>query len=363
MLMDDTVLMATSRKKMIEKIKTMNDFCKRFGMIINMKKTKFMAINGKRDDLANIIVDNLRIQHTEDYTYLGSIFTADGKISSAVKAQMNTKAKEFHKFISFLNKNNDLPFTIKRKVFENAFLPAILYGCESWLSCDLKPVTKMFNQAMKHLLGVRYSTCTDLCLVEAGFQPVDALIRQRQRTTLQRLWSERRDMLDDPFAHAMRIVLASRYPTSTNITRLLQGNVDELHLAGEKLRVDIRESTSSRRVTYKSVTNPDLTTSPLYTTEHHIPEERRKAFTRFRVSSHSLAIETGRWNRRGRGRLPPEERLCPCGEVQTEEHAVSYCPHTQHLREEYGIRTVQDLISNETTLLTKCDFIYTHNIF
>ncbi|MPC76581.1 hypothetical protein E2C01_070998 [Portunus trituberculatus] len=34
-----------------------------------------------------------------------------------------------------------------------------------------------------------------------------------------------------------------------------------------------------------------------------INEVHRIAFTRLRVISHSLAIETGRWYRRGRGRL------------------------------------------------------------
>ena len=61
------------------------------------------------------------------------------------------------------------------------------------------------------------------------------------------------------------------------------------------------------------------------------------SFTRFRVSGHSLAVETGRWNRRGRGRLPMEERLCVCGQVQTEQHVVEQCPITSDIRVRYGL--------------------------
>ena len=83
----------------------------------------------------------------------------------------------------------------------------------------------------------------------------------------------------------------------------------------------------------------------------------RISFTRFRLSGHSLAIETGRWNRRGRGRLPVEERLCECGLVQTEKHVIEYCPKTQQLRNVYGIRTLHDLFSNSSNE-AQCKFVH-----
>ena len=61
-----------------------------------------------------------------------------------------------------------------------------------------------------------------------------------------------------------------------------------------------------------------------------INEHDRIAASRLRLSSHSLAIETGRWSR-----VPRERRLCSCGEVQTEEHVVCHCPRTIHVRERH----------------------------
>ena len=61
----------------------------------------------------------------------------------------------------------------------------------------------------------------------------------------------------------------------------------------------------------------------------NINELERMEWTRLRLSSHSLAVEVGRWNRRGRGRLPMEERLCVCGQIQTEQHVIEICPRTQ----------------------------------
>ena len=76
------------------------------------------------------------------------------------------------------------------------------------------------------------------------------------------------------------------------------------------------------------------------------------------VSSHMLAVETGRWNRRGRGRLPMEERLCSCGLIQSEEHVVSDCPISQNLRNKYGFASINDLMNGNIPDETACKFVY-----
>ena len=45
--------------------------------------------------------------------------------------------------------------------------------------------------------------------------------------------------------------------------------------------------------------------------------------TRLRSSSHKLVTETGRWSC-----IPRVDRLCPCGVIQTEQHAICHYPLT-----------------------------------
>ena len=45
-----------------------------------------------------------------------------------------------------------------------------------------------------------------------------------------------------------------------------------------------------------------------------------------RLSSHKLTIETGRWSR-----ILREQRLCPCGAIQTEV-VICQCPLSEHVR-------------------------------
>ena len=82
-------------------------------------------------------------------------------------------------------------------------------------------------------------------------------------------------------------------------------------------------------MTYREI-NPTLVAHDVYNkhcTESFIDELYRLAFTRLRLSSHNLRIETGRW-----ARLPRERRLCQCGCVQVERHVVEQCPLTERFR-------------------------------
>ena len=106
--------------------------------------------------------------------------------------------------------------------------------------------------------------------------------------------------------------------------------------------------TSTRAVFYQHV-NPHRLVHNIYTLRsNRVDERQRISWSRLRLSAHSLAIEQGRWNRRGRGRLPVEERVCVCGNgVQDERHVIELCPLTQHIRNAHGINSVADLMEHE----------------
>ena len=76
----------------------------------------------------------------------------------------------------------------------------------------------------------------------------------------------------------------------------------------------------------------------VYTTD--VPERDRKAFTQLRLGSHRLKIETGRWSRISR-----ENRLCSCGQIQTECHVLLSCPVNEYLRQQYPHLDFSDLLA------------------
>ena len=101
----------------------------------------------------------------------------------------------------------------------------------------------------------------------------------------------------------------------------------------EQLKETVRNSEKSKIVVYRQM-NPELNVHEIYKQLNPIPEHQRCHFTRLRVVSHNLRIETGRWARQDR-----ENRLCSCGAIQTEEHVIKSCANTLTIREKYNNMT------------------------
>lgn len=324
LLMDDKVIFATSLDDLQAKIKLLHEFCIESGMLVNLDKTKIMIINKTDDDSNHIFqIGNDIIKTCTNYCYLGCYFTDDGKINSSIALQADNRAKDVNKFSIFLGKNSDFPFHIKLKVFDACILSSILYGCESWLCEDLASVNTIYMRAIKLLLGVRASTPNNTCLIELGYPTLKEIVRKRQRTFYTNYIQSRQNINHDPLFFTFELVKNS-YPS---IVKHLTTNLNIQNL--EYIKNQVRISNKTKSMSYLSL-NPNLLTHEIYHTNHFIPEFQRKVFTRLRLSSHNLKIETGRW------RIPPipiDQRLCQCGAApQSESHIIESCILSHHIR-------------------------------
>ena len=165
---------------------------------------------------------------------------------------------------------------------------------------------------------------------------------------------------DDPISVALRICADANTPG----VRLLNASTHhESLLRAEAMRVlaDIcreKSQTATRFRTYLEL-NPTLDTHSVYL--RHLPalvEHHRLAFTRMRLSSHELRIETGRWTR-----TPREERRCNCSlnTVQDETHVTFTCPKTEEIRSKYpslfhNVQTLRELMTGD--IVQCCAFFF-----
>ena len=137
-------------------------------------------------------------------------------------------------------------------------------------------------------------------------------------------------MHDDPLMFAIDLTRTSNKRTADYVNGLMtsgnfivNGNAD--------LKTLMRGSTGTKFQTYLFM-NSNCTVPDVYNRRDNvIPEYMRISYSRMRLSSHRLEIETGRW-----ARIPRERRLCQCGAIQDEEHVLLRCALTEPLRHKYG---------------------------
>ena len=334
-LMDDTIILATSHEQLCYKLNILADWCNQSGMVINEDKTEYMSFNSsvKTPILLQTHAGSVTVSHCTQYTYLGSIFTSDGKIASSVAEHVLSRGKAVNKLVRFLDKNQNAPFDVKKDVVDACFNTSLLYGCESWLEEKVWPeIEQLYLKGLKMLLGVRSQTTTDVILLESGYPSLRALVKSRQKAFFKKMVEERDNMLDDPFMHVLRITKAKNKKMSSYLESLRK--CDDFIERDRVERIErVRSSERTKSITYRSI-NPEMDVHPIYKRSGDLVEDYlRMSFTRFRTSSHRLKIETGRWSRIAR-----EDRLCQCGkEVQTEEHVLMNCELSKPIREKYGV--------------------------
>ena len=137
LLMDDTVIFSSKREGIIWKFQRVLDYCTQFNMKINEKKPKLLCVNINNPQ--PLTLDGVTVMWCDKYVYLGNIIV-NKPIRMQVEEHVQSQAKNVGKFQSFLSKNQNAPYCVKKKVWSAALNSSRLYGAESWWYSDLKAV-------------------------------------------------------------------------------------------------------------------------------------------------------------------------------------------------------------------------------
>jgi hypothetical protein len=215
---------------------------------------------------------------------------------------------------------------VKKTVWSSALKAAIFYSCETWLTLDLRVAEYVYNSTLKNLLSVKSTTCNDIVYAECGEFGAKCHIRSLQVTFIEKLIAQ--DFYHGSYLETViNLAIRSRCPAGRLLQKLQDTHMDYISLERARVHTSIlNSSNSTRRLSYRAM-NPSLAVHEIYSS-FEVPESKRIAFTRLRLSSHHLAFEMGRWSR-----IPAENRMCPCGAIQSDVHVMLQCPYTQAARD------------------------------
>ena len=129
---DDIVILAESKKDLEETMNGIDEVLrKKYRVKINKNKTKVMKCSrNNKDGLLNVKIGGEKIMEVEEFCYLGSRITKDGRSRSDIKCRIAQAKRAFSKkynlFTSKINLN-------VRKRFLKVYVWSVaLYGSENW---------------------------------------------------------------------------------------------------------------------------------------------------------------------------------------------------------------------------------------
>ena len=362
---DDMVLLSESAAGLQNCLNQISDYFKQWKLTVNTDKTKIVIFNKsghkiKRYKFSYQSTRNI-IEIVESYQYLGLIFSSNGNFNRA----LSTLRDKGRKACYALNKKiPNCNVKIGIKLFKIIILPILTYGCEVWGPnylnnlkennlhhiCDKLDVEKTHLKYMKYLLGVNSKSVNDGVRGELGEFPIIVssikhiikywlrVCKMPFKSMVYQAYNENKHMsvdshksswlkginnllkycsLGDIFTNEIHSINKQE---KNNFSNLTMENVKQMYINDWQ---NIIKKENSKLRTYSLFKNQfEMEKYLLHVKDKNV----RSCFTKLRISSHKLMIETGRYNRPRK--IPVNERYCNyCknNNIEDEIHFVLTC--------------------------------------
>ena len=158
-------------------------------MEVSAEKSKIM-VNSADNIMADITMNGEHLEQVDQFKYLGSTISADGRSTKEVKVRL-AMAMSTVTSLGIIWKNRNISFCSKMKLYKSLVLSVLLYGCESWtLNADLERRIQAFEtKCYRRLLRIswfeRRTNEYVLNLVETLAGPQERLLSIVKRRKLQ----------------------------------------------------------------------------------------------------------------------------------------------------------------------------------
>ena len=334
---DDLVLISRSGEGLQRQIDSLHEYCQKWKLYINIKKTKSMVFNrGNNLIKATFNVGGTPIENVKSFTYLGfTISTKNCSFQNTID-DLTVKANRAVFGIKNKIKLSQLPIKLAMKIFQSQVVPILLYGSEVWgpymnfdyATWDKSKTERVQTQFIKQILGCNFQTSNNMVRADTGTRPLINMIIKRFISYTKSIQSRRSALCYDSIIFETE---NSESPNFWNFNENFNLNIKELleKSKGEVNRTcdgnydrfwggKILESTKAASFN-KFKTNIGL--------EPHLAlnfrMNHKKAISRFRLSNHPLMIEKGRHLK-----IEKNERRCYfCNDrIENEEHFLVNCP-------------------------------------
>ena len=391
MYADDVILLSSSATGLQAKLDLLQAFCEDWCLSINIDKTKVVIFNkaGRLINSESYSIFNKTISCTTTYKYLGILFSASGTFTPAKKQLYDKSVKALYSLKrNIISLNPKIHTSIH--IFDHTIKPILLYGSEIWACSipkktsvdDLFDFTKIarsfFSEKLhihfcKYILGVHKRSSNFAVFSELGRYPLQINILLSTLSYWHRLENTNTELLSDAFACSQTLHKNGFHSWFSSIHNILSmlgityANHQLNNLNSNMFKKSIRSILLNKYKEFWSqfrINNIDGKLRTYFTFKDHFQTEqylstiknfdKRRCLAKFRISSHKLKIETGRFTR---PLTPLENRVCDhCfTTIEDEFHFLMQCPKYSHLRNNF-FSIVQKRCKNFLLLDSKLQF-------
>lgn len=350
---DDVVLLAHNPIELQKHLVALEHFCRTSGMQVNMKKTKCISIGTRQEPF--LYFEGQKVEMVTTYKYLGVQFSNNLSWASCAKSRVANGYKALYSMINKCRMASLSTWSLKRRLFTSLVRPVLLYGVQVWGAATSKSTWPKIEAIQKLFLemelGVKSQTPYILTLAEAGLLPLEgeALLLtikyvlhvndlDASRLPKQALCYSR---ASGWYADVLRWAEAWGFPEHK-----WQGPPKALRKALQAQAIKKLWADPSPRLQYYL---RDVTPMNVYEEQEYlrapISLQLRKIIARYRLSSHHLAVEEGRW--RGIERQHRTCRLCESLSIENEYHVFIACRtyHEVRIAHQILVQNLYDLFT------------------
>ena len=343
---DDLVIFSTTPEGLQKSIDSLQTFCEKRKIEINVKKTKCMTFTkGNQAEKQAFRLKNGPIENIRQFKYLGITISAKKcAFQQTVREQSNKAMKAIFALNSKINLTL-LPVRLAIQFFDTAVMPILLYGSEIWepyinedeQKWDANEIEKIHTQFIKRILGLNRSTTNILARAEVGRFPLQTKILERNIKYMKYLGGKTDELVKQALTYELansrhRVTIENSILKNLNaIFPFVTRHLSLLDIPDRELKKILHEinqttwlralNSSTKCDTYKQFKN--RVKFEQYLTDV-TQRKHRVAMCKLRTSDHNLMIEQGR---RARPRLERIFRTCPTciDPIENEYHFLTSC--------------------------------------
>ena len=356
MFADDMAVFSKSRKGLQNGLNALHEYCLKWGLKVNTSKTKCVAFkNGGRIGLLDSwSYDGSNLETVNQFKYLGFDFGSSGKFAKGLKGVLDKSYKALFSLKSIIYQYPELTVNNQLLLFNSLVEPVLSYGSEVWGFSQADKLETLYLRYLKNMLCVRSSTPSCFVYKESNVFPLIVnryvrifkywlkIISLPNSSLVKRVYNLLvNDMLtaDDDITNWVTLLKSmlekhgmgfiwhqQQYLNNTNsfIISFFKKRINDIY--SQNINASISLVSNTRL--YKHLNAYSVNNAYLFTIQD---KYIRRAITKFRLGSHNLMIERGRWLN-----LEVVDRQCMvCNKIEDEYHVIVECTLYVEWRKKY----------------------------